>query len=277
MSAREPRRTHNVDPRHRSAITHRWNATTTSMAGERETAFPAPARPHGHALPGACHRHRGARPPSDLGTIFPAAVNEVRLEIGFGGGERLIDVATRRERCRLHRGRALPERHGKGRSRDRRSRPSQHPSFRRRRRPPPRLAARGVVSEIDLFYPDPWPKKRHFKRRFVSPANLDRFARVLAPGRSVPVCERHRLLCRMDAPPPEAAQRFRLDRRAGGRLAAALSGLAGHALRGEGAGGGPQAGLPDVRTPLTVTDKSFTKRTIGRIHDPSSRVSVCSK
>jgi tRNA (guanine-N7-)-methyltransferase len=35
---------------------------------------------------------------------------------------------------------------------------------------------------IDLFYPDPWPKKRHWKRRFVNAANLDRFARVLKPG-----------------------------------------------------------------------------------------------
>lgn len=35
---------------------------------------------------------------------------------------------------------------------------------------------------IDLFYPDPWTKKRHWKRRFVSPANLDRFARILKPG-----------------------------------------------------------------------------------------------
>ena len=35
---------------------------------------------------------------------------------------------------------------------------------------------------IDLLYPDPWPKKKHWKRRFVSPANLDRFARVLKTG-----------------------------------------------------------------------------------------------
>ena len=38
------------------------------------------------------------------------------------------------------------------------------------------------LSGIDLLYPDPWPKKKHWKRRFVSPANLDRFARVLQRG-----------------------------------------------------------------------------------------------
>ena len=35
------------------------------------------------------------------------------------------------------------------------------------------------VDRIDLMYPDPWPKKRHWKRRFVNQKNLDRFARVL--------------------------------------------------------------------------------------------------
>lgn len=37
------------------------------------------------------------------------------------------------------------------------------------------------VDKIDLFYPDPWPKKKHWKRRFIQPKNLDRFARVLKP------------------------------------------------------------------------------------------------
>lgn len=38
------------------------------------------------------------------------------------------------------------------------------------------------LAEVDLLYPDPWPKKRHWKRRFVSPDNLDRVARALKPG-----------------------------------------------------------------------------------------------
>ena len=38
------------------------------------------------------------------------------------------------------------------------------------------------LDQIDLLYPDPWPKKKHWKRRFVSAVNLDRFARVLKPG-----------------------------------------------------------------------------------------------
>jgi tRNA (guanine-N7-)-methyltransferase len=38
------------------------------------------------------------------------------------------------------------------------------------------------LSHVDILYPDPWPKKRQHKRRFISPENLDRLARVLKPG-----------------------------------------------------------------------------------------------
>ncbi|MCO5732620.1 tRNA (guanosine(46)-N7)-methyltransferase TrmB [Rhizobium sp. SSA_523] len=38
------------------------------------------------------------------------------------------------------------------------------------------------IDQIDLLYPDPWPKKKHWKRRFVSQVNLTRFQRVLKPG-----------------------------------------------------------------------------------------------
>jgi tRNA (guanine-N7-)-methyltransferase len=33
-----------------------------------------------------------------------------------------------------------------------------------------------------LLYPDPWPKSRHHKRRFISPTTLGELARVLKPG-----------------------------------------------------------------------------------------------
>ncbi len=38
------------------------------------------------------------------------------------------------------------------------------------------------LSRVELLFPDPWPKRRHAKRRFVNRANLDRIARTLAPG-----------------------------------------------------------------------------------------------
>jgi len=33
-----------------------------------------------------------------------------------------------------------------------------------------------------LLYPDPWPKARHHRRRFVTPEHLEPLARVMAPG-----------------------------------------------------------------------------------------------
>ncbi|HRC26289.1 MAG TPA: tRNA (guanine(46)-N(7))-methyltransferase TrmB [Alphaproteobacteria bacterium] len=44
-----------------------------------------------------------------------------------------------------------------------------------------RLAG-GCLDGIYILNPDPWPKKRHHKRRIVSAANLDRMARVLKSG-----------------------------------------------------------------------------------------------
>lgn len=39
-----------------------------------------------------------------------------------------------------------------------------------------------ALAGVDLFYPDPWPKRRQRKRRFVSDAILVRLARVMRPG-----------------------------------------------------------------------------------------------
>jgi tRNA (guanine-N7-)-methyltransferase len=38
------------------------------------------------------------------------------------------------------------------------------------------------IDETLIFFPDPWPKKRHHKRRLVQPGFLDRLARVMASG-----------------------------------------------------------------------------------------------
>jgi len=40
----------------------------------------------------------------------------------------------------------------------------------------------GSFDAVNLFFPDPWPKKRHHKRRLVQPAFVAELARVLKPG-----------------------------------------------------------------------------------------------
>jgi tRNA (guanine-N7-)-methyltransferase len=44
------------------------------------------------------------------------------------------------------------------------------------------MIADGSLAGIHLFFPDPWPKKRHHKRRIVQPAFAALAARKLAPG-----------------------------------------------------------------------------------------------
>ena len=40
----------------------------------------------------------------------------------------------------------------------------------------------GSLARVFVLFPDPWPKSRHHKRRFVQRANLDVLARLMAPG-----------------------------------------------------------------------------------------------
>ena len=44
------------------------------------------------------------------------------------------------------------------------------------------MVADASLAAIHLFFPDPWPKKRHHKRRLVQPAVAALMARKLAPG-----------------------------------------------------------------------------------------------
>ncbi len=50
-------------------------------------------------------------------------------------------------------------------------------------RPPPEGGLPDAcLAGVQLFFPDPWPKRRHHKRRIVQPSFMRDLARVLAPG-----------------------------------------------------------------------------------------------
>lgn len=59
--------------------------------------------------------------------------------------------------------------------------------------------ARGVLkripddclSRVYVLFPDPWPKFRHHKRRFIQPGTLDEVARVLMNGGELRVATDH--------------------------------------------------------------------------------------
>jgi tRNA (guanine-N7-)-methyltransferase len=52
------------------------------------------------------------------------------------------------------------------------------------------------LSRIFVLYPDPWPKKRHARRRFISPWSVAEFARLVKPGGEVLVASDIAVYCR---------------------------------------------------------------------------------
>lgn len=121
-------------------------------------------------------------PPADLRRLFPAEVSAVRLEIGFGGGEHLLHRATDTPST----GFIGVEPFVNGMAKMMVA-VAETPlaNLRVYDEDATRLLdwlPAACLDGIDLLYPDPWPKKKHWKRRFVSPVNLGRFARVLKPG-----------------------------------------------------------------------------------------------
>ncbi|MEM9495435.1 MAG: tRNA (guanosine(46)-N7)-methyltransferase TrmB [Pseudomonadota bacterium] len=141
---------------------------------------PRQARAMGEVLP------RVAMPdpasgPIDLDAIFPNR-DEVWLEIGFGGGEHLAWQAEHRpdvgmigaepfvngvaklvskiddaglENIRVHFGDA---------------------------RPLIEALPAASIARLFVLHPDPWPKKKHHKRRMISPWFLGEAARLIRPG-----------------------------------------------------------------------------------------------
>jgi tRNA (guanine-N7-)-methyltransferase len=47
------------------------------------------------------------------------------------------------------------------------------------------------VECFHIYFPDPWPKKRHHKRRFMSPANLEQLRRRLKTGGQLRIATDH--------------------------------------------------------------------------------------
>jgi tRNA (guanine-N7-)-methyltransferase len=118
----------------------------------------------------------------DPSSLFSRAVGEVWLEIGFGGGEHLaaqaagnpkigligcevfengvVKLLSEIEQRRLGNIRILVD--------DARVLLAALPD--------------ASLGRVFILFPDPWPKQRHWKRRFVSPQMLDSLARVLKDG-----------------------------------------------------------------------------------------------
>ncbi len=120
--------------------------------------------------------------PADARGIFDPPAEDVRLEIGFGGGEHLAAEALAHPTtgfigcepyvngmakilAQIEAGNIGNVRLFAGDAAE--------------------LLAwlpKASLSRIDLIHPDPWPKRRHWKRRFVQDRTIVAMARVLKPG-----------------------------------------------------------------------------------------------
>jgi tRNA (guanine-N7-)-methyltransferase len=124
----------------------------------------------------------GTLAPAPLASLFAHAPDAIALEIGFGRGEHLVAQAAAHPHmgffgCEpfvngMAKALALIEAQGLANIRLHFGDASDLLAW----LPPAALA------RIDLLYPDPWPKRRHWKRRFVQEARIVELARVLRPG-----------------------------------------------------------------------------------------------
>jgi tRNA (guanine-N7-)-methyltransferase len=119
--------------------------------------------------------------PADLRALFDD-VDEVRLEIGFGGAEHLVAQAQANPRVgyigtdgflnAIAKALVAIDERKLGNVRLYHGDASALIDWL------PALS----LTRIDLLYPDPWPKRRHWKRRFVQDDSLKRLARLLKSG-----------------------------------------------------------------------------------------------
>jgi tRNA (guanine-N7-)-methyltransferase len=112
--------------------------------------------------------------------IFPDG-RPLWLEVGFGGGEHLVDQAAAHPEVGFVGcepfvngvAMALNRIDGAGLANIR-----LHPGD---ARDLIELLPAGALARVFLLYPDPWPKARHVRRRFMNPENLALLARAMAP------------------------------------------------------------------------------------------------
>lgn len=126
-------------------------------------------------------RENPTRQPIDPDAIF-GDERALWLEVGFGGGEHLVHQAQRHPEVGLIgcepyiNGVAMLL--GRLRSANVRN-VALHPGDVRDLFD---VLPDACIARVFLLYPDPWPKARHQRRRFVTPEHLEPLARVLKPG-----------------------------------------------------------------------------------------------
>jgi tRNA (guanine-N7-)-methyltransferase len=115
-------------------------------------------------------------------TLFTPPVSDVWLEIGFGGGEHLIWQAAQNPRIGLIGCEPFEDGVVKVLSAIDAGALINIKVHADDGRPLLRLLPDASIGRAFILFPDPWPKKRHHKRRLVSPETVAELARIVRPG-----------------------------------------------------------------------------------------------
>ena len=134
-------------------------------------------------------------PPSgstlDPQRLFPESIKEIWLEVGFGGGEHLAAHAETNPTVGIIgaevflNGVASLARHIEQKSLGNVRIFNDDVRFLL-----PALPDQ-CLSRVFVMFPDPWPKARHAKRRFIGPENLKSLARLMRAGAELRVASDH--------------------------------------------------------------------------------------
>jgi tRNA (guanine-N7-)-methyltransferase len=119
------------------------------------------------------------RQPLDLA---PFAGRELWLEVGFGGGEHMVAQAAANPRAVILGCEPFINGVAMLLGKIREAGVSNLRVYPGDARDLLELLPPAALSRAFLLYPDPWPKRRHHRRRFVTQGHLAPLARALAPG-----------------------------------------------------------------------------------------------
>ena len=132
------------------------------------------------APPGIGWDENPERRPLDPGRLWPG--RELWLEIGFGGGEHMLAQAAANPGVQVLGAEPFINGVAKLLAAIERSGVANVSVTDHDARDVMDVLPEGSVARAFLLYPDPWPKARHHKRRFVNPAQMEQLARVMRPG-----------------------------------------------------------------------------------------------
>ncbi len=119
---------------------------------------------------------------SDLKSYFSNRVEEVWLEIGFGSGEHLTSVSEAHPKVGFLGIEVYEDGIAKTLKQISKLGISNIKLINEDANNIIFLLPPKSITKIFLLFPDPWPKKRHAKRRFVNTENLNQLARIMHSG-----------------------------------------------------------------------------------------------